>query len=169
MQRSWKTLAIGTDGKRCRCRVCGTERMAFNVKNSFPVPKYTLKDGTILLGKAPVCLRVNADVQIHNGEANRPETVDQVRIPLHVGSRNDKAPIKGGLQVLNKAIELKPNDTDSMAYLSLMYRQKSEIDPDNETRTADLKMAEDWVNKSLAARKAGASGSSEGSSTVTQQ
>ena len=63
---------------------------------------------------------------------------------------------------MNKAIELKPNDADSMVYLSLMYRQKSEIDPDNETRKADLKMAEDWVNKSLAARKAGtASGSSE--------
>ena len=53
-----------------------------------------------------------------------------------------------------------------MAYLNLMYRQKAEIDPDNETRTADLKQAEDWVNKSLAARKAGASGSSEGGSTA---
>ena len=49
-----------------------------------------------------------------------------------------------------------------MVYLNLMYRQKAEIDPDDETRQADLKLAEDWVNKALAARKAGtASGSSE--------
>lgn len=95
MNHSWKVMRIGSDGKQMRCKRCGTLKMQFNVKNSFPTPKYTLKDGTILLGKAPECLRVNADVQIHNGEANRPETVDQVRIPLHVGSRNDKAPIKG--------------------------------------------------------------------------
>ena len=40
-----------------------------------------------------------------------------------------------GLKALNKAIELKPNDTDSMAYLNLMYRQKAEIDSDEVTRT----------------------------------
>ncbi len=67
-----------------------------------------------------------------------------------------------GLKALNKAIELKPNDADSMVYLNLMYRQKAEIESDDDARQADLKQAEDWVNKALAARKAGtASGSSE--------
>ena len=67
-----------------------------------------------------------------------------------------------GLNTLHKAIDLKPNDGDSMVYLNLMYRQKAEIDPDSETRTADIKQAEGWVEKALAARKAGtASGSSE--------
>jgi len=70
--------------------------------------------------------------------------------------------VEEGLDALNKAIELKPNDADSMVYLNLMYRQKAEIDSDNETRFADLKQAEGWVDKALAARKAGtASGSSE--------
>ena len=70
--------------------------------------------------------------------------------------------VEEGLNAFNKAIELKPNDADSMVYLNLMYRQKAEIDPDDDTRQADLKQAEDWVNKALAARKAGtASGSSE--------
>ena len=56
-----------------------------------------------------------------------------------------------------------------MVYLNLMYRQKAEIDPDNETRSADLKQAEDWVNKALAARKAGtASGSSEAAPSAAQ-
>ena len=34
-----------------------------------------------------------------------------------------------------------------MAYLNLMYRQKAEIDPDDDTRQADIKQAEDWVDK----------------------
>jgi len=74
-----------------------------------------------------------------------------------------------GLKALNKAIELKPNDADSMVYLNLMYRQKAEIDEDDDTRQADLKQAEDWVNKALAARKAGtASGSSEAAPSAAE-
>ena len=56
-----------------------------------------------------------------------------------------------------------------MAYLNLMYRQKAEIDEDDDTRAADLKQAEDWVDKALAARKAGtASGSSEAAPSAAQ-
>ena len=42
--------------------------------------------------------------------------------------------VEEGLNALKKAIDLKPNDADSMVYLNLMYRQKAEIDPDEETR-----------------------------------
>lgn len=77
--------------------------------------------------------------------------------------------VEEGLSALKKAIELKPNDADSMVYLNLMYRQKAEIDSDDATRTADLKQAETWVDKALAARKAGtASGSSESASSAAQ-
>jgi tetratricopeptide (TPR) repeat protein len=77
--------------------------------------------------------------------------------------------ITEGLEDLNTAVKLKPNDADSMVYLNLMYRQKAEIDPDDETRQTDLKSAEDWVNKALAARKAGtASGSSEATPSAAQ-
>jgi tetratricopeptide (TPR) repeat protein len=94
-----------------------------------------------------------------------PPIPDKLRTPL---AEKNGPLVEEGLNALNKAIELKPNDTDSMAYLSLMYRQKSEIESDNGARTADLKQAEDWVNKSLAARKAGAAGSSEASSSAAQ-
>jgi tetratricopeptide (TPR) repeat protein len=59
------------------------------------------------------------------------------------------------LKMLQKAIELKPNDFNTMAYLNLMYRQKSEIDADADEREADLKKADDWVNKAVDMRKAG--------------
>lgn len=61
-----------------------------------------------------------------------------------------------GIKALQKAIELKPNDADAMAYLNLMYREKSDIDPDAETRIADLKQADEWVQKALAIKKGAA-------------
>jgi tetratricopeptide (TPR) repeat protein len=75
--------------------------------------------------------------------------------------------VEEGIKALNKAIELKPNDFDTMAYLNLMYRQKAEIDPDNDSRDADTKAAEDWVEKALAVKKAAAA-SSTSTGIVTQ-
>lgn len=73
-----------------------------------------------------------------------------------------------GLKALQKAIELKPNDADTMAYLNLMYRQKADIDADRDTREADLKLANDWVDKSVAERKVEASQPAAASSTASQ-
>jgi len=66
--------------------------------------------------------------------------------------------VKEGLEVLGKAIELKPNDFNTMAYLNLTYRQKADLEPTAEAREADLKQAEDWVEKALASKKAGTEG-----------
>jgi tetratricopeptide (TPR) repeat protein len=94
--------------------------------------------------------------------------------PIPANLRKDLAEKNGplvdeGLKALNKAIDLKPNDADSMVYLNLMYRQKAEIESDDDARQADLKQAEAWVNKALAARKAGtASGSSEAAPSAAE-
>jgi len=118
--------------------------------------------------KAAQMLRGENHLNVAKDQAH-PDELPVIPDKLRKGLAEQNAPlVDEGLKVLTKAIELKPNDTDSMAYLSLMYRQKSEIDPDNDTRAESLKLAEDWVNKSLAARKAGASGSSEGASTAAQ-
>jgi tetratricopeptide (TPR) repeat protein len=63
--------------------------------------------------------------------------------------------VKEGLEVLQKAIALRPNDFDTMAYLNLTYRQKADLEPTASAREADLKQAEDWVNKAVALKKAG--------------
>ena len=96
-------------------------------------------------------------------DAAHPDQLPVIPDKLRNGLADTNGPlVDEGLKALSKAVELKPNDSDSMAYLNLLYRQKAEIDPDDTTRTADLKMAEDWSNKGLAARKAGtASNSSE--------
>jgi hypothetical protein len=42
-----------------------------------------------------------------------------------------------------------------MAYLNLMYREKADLECDDLTaRAEDLKVADDWVDKTLAVKKA---------------
>lgn len=52
-----------------------------------------------------------------------------------------------GIADLKKAIELKPDYDDAMAYLNLLYRQKADMEATPEARDNDLKMADDLVDK----------------------
>jgi hypothetical protein len=56
--------------------------------------------------------------------------------------------------MLDKAVKVRPEYPDAMAYMNLLYREKAHIDCANpEARQADLKMADSWVDKSIAVRK----------------
>jgi tetratricopeptide (TPR) repeat protein len=62
--------------------------------------------------------------------------------------------VNEGLQMLDKAIKLRPEYPDAMAYMNLLYREKAHVDcGDPETRQADLKTADSWVDKSISTRK----------------
>ncbi len=52
-----------------------------------------------------------------------------------------------GIQYSQKAIELKPDFDDAMAYLNLLYRQKADMESTPEARAADEQMANDLVDK----------------------
>ncbi|MFY9802364.1 MAG: hypothetical protein WA211_19205 [Candidatus Acidiferrales bacterium] len=52
-----------------------------------------------------------------------------------------------GIGDLNKAIELRPDYDDAMAYLNLLYRQKADMESDQAARDADNKLADDLVEK----------------------
>jgi tetratricopeptide (TPR) repeat protein len=138
-----------------------------NIEPNNPEPYYWIGvlDWAVCFPRAQK-LRVENDIVQPNKEGELPPIPEKFRKEL----AEQNAPlVEEGLKALNKAIELKPNDVDAMAYLNLMYRQKAEIDEDKETREADLKLADDWVNKNLAARKAGtASGSSETAPAAAQ-
>jgi len=113
-------------------------------------------------------LRVDHNLNVAKDPAH-PDQLPVIPEKLRKGLAEQNGPlVEEGLNNLKKAIDLKPNDGGSMDYLSLMYRQKAEIDPDEDTRQEDLKLAEEWVNKALAAMKAGASGSSEASPSSAQ-
>jgi tetratricopeptide (TPR) repeat protein len=67
--------------------------------------------------------------------------------------QDNKGLVDEALQALTKAIELKPNDADAMAYLNLMYREKADYEASAADRAADLKLAEEWVEKALDIKK----------------
>jgi hypothetical protein len=63
--------------------------------------------------------------------------------------------IQDGIDVLNKALQLRPDYDDAMAYMNLMYREKADVDCDDPaTRATDLKTADEWVDKTMATKKA---------------
>jgi len=66
----------------------------------------------------------------------------------------NQAVVEDGIAKLSKAIELRPDYDDAMAYLNLMYRERADLECDNpDARKADLKTADDWVDKTIATKK----------------
>lgn len=62
--------------------------------------------------------------------------------------------IRDGMERLNKAIDLRKDYDDAMAYVNLMYREKAAIEcGDADARQADLKTADDWVEKTMATKR----------------
>src|ERR1700723_962319 len=63
--------------------------------------------------------------------------------------------IQEGTNILNKAIQLRPDYDDAMAYMNLMYRERADVECDDEAaRTEDLKTADHWVDETLRVKKA---------------
>jgi hypothetical protein len=52
-----------------------------------------------------------------------------------------------GINNLKKAIDLRPDYDDAMAYLNLLYRQKADMETDAAARDNDLKLADELVDK----------------------
>ena len=62
--------------------------------------------------------------------------------------------IDEGMQALDKALELRPDYDDAMAYYNLLWREKADTEcGDPAAREADLKKADEWVDKTLAVKK----------------
>ena len=67
----------------------------------------------------------------------------------------NSAVIQDGIDNLNKALQLRQDYDDAMAYMNLLYREKADRECDEpEQRAADLKEADNWVDKTMAAKKA---------------
>ena len=63
--------------------------------------------------------------------------------------------IQEGIDSLKKALDLRTDYDDAMAYMNLMYRERADVQCDDPAaRAADLKSADDWVDKTLAVKKA---------------
>jgi tetratricopeptide (TPR) repeat protein len=78
--------------------------------------------------------------------------------------------VKEGIEMLEKAISLRKDYDDAMAYLNLMYRERADIQcGDPEARAADLKLADDMVAKTMETKKAKAEKANEQHGIVLDQ
>jgi tetratricopeptide (TPR) repeat protein len=79
---------------------------------------------------------------------------DQKKVCEEMKAKNGAA-IQEGIDSLDKAIKLREDYDDAMAYMNLMYRERADIECDDEAaRAADLKTADGWVDKAMDAKKA---------------
>ncbi|HVW76930.1 MAG TPA: tetratricopeptide repeat protein [Alloacidobacterium sp.] len=63
--------------------------------------------------------------------------------------------VSEGMQYLQKALDIRPNYDDAMAYMNLMYRQKANLECGNDqARKDDIAQADQWREKTMGTRKA---------------
>jgi tetratricopeptide (TPR) repeat protein len=135
-------------------------RLQLEPKNPEPYYWIAVLDWTDCFARAG---GVRKDLKLNfSKDPKNPNTLPPLPEKARAELEEENGPlVKEGLEALEKALKLKPNDFDTMAYLNLMYRQKAEIESDPDAREADLKAADDWTDKALAIRK-GTSGAATG-------
>jgi tetratricopeptide (TPR) repeat protein len=68
--------------------------------------------------------------------------------------RQNIAVVEDGIQMLTRAIELRQDYDDAMAYINLLYRERAKIECGNRAAVAaDLKKADEWTDLAMRARK----------------
>jgi Tfp pilus assembly protein PilF len=62
--------------------------------------------------------------------------------------------IDSGLQALDKALQIDPEYDDAMAYENLLIRERADLADSKDEYEKQVKIADDWVQKALATKKA---------------
>src|SRR5580658_86036 len=69
--------------------------------------------------------------------------------------QQNTALVDEGIHYLSLAVQLRPDYSDAMVYLNLVYRRKADLDGgDPSALAADLKAASEWTSKAMETRKA---------------
>lgn len=116
-----------------------------SLKNDDPEPYYWV--GVIDWSLA---YRGNKDAREEYNSTAKKTIKDEDPLPAKVAADfSDKygKTVDEGIDDLKKSIELKPDYDDAMAYLNLLYRQKADMEATPDARMADLKSADDLVDK----------------------
>ena len=127
-------------------------RMASDVDPNDPEPYYSVGviDWTACYQPR---MEERAKLGMKPDEHLNPKNKDQKKACDELKEKNTPA-ITEGIDSLKKAIDLRPDYDDAMAYMNLMYREKADVEcEDPAARTEDLKTADNWVDKTLAVKK----------------
>ncbi len=128
-------------------------RMASDMDPNDPEPYYSV--GVI---DWTACYQPRMEARAKLGmkpeEHLNPKNKDQKQACTELKVKNAPA-IQEGIDSLNKAIQLRPDYDDAMAYMNLMYREKADVECDDlPGREEDLKTADHWVDETLRVKKA---------------
>jgi len=128
-------------------------RMASDVDPNDPEPYYSVGVIDWTASYQPR-MEERAKLGMRPEENLNPKNKDQKKVCEELKQKNMPA-ISEGIDSLNKAIQLRPDYDDAMAYMNLMYREKADVECDDlAARAEDLKTADSWVDKTLATKKA---------------
>jgi len=61
--------------------------------------------------------------------------------------------IEGGLQALDKCLQINPDYDDAMAYENLLIRERADLTDSKEEYAQQIKVADDWIQKNLDTKK----------------
>ena len=75
--------------------------------------------------------------------------------------------VEDGLMKLTKALEIDPRYSEAMAYMNLLVRERASLADSQEQYEKDIAIADDWVKKSLEAKKAIADESAGGGESAS--
>jgi tetratricopeptide (TPR) repeat protein len=128
-------------------------RMASDVDPNDPEPYYSVGVIDWTAAYQPR-MEERAKLGMKPEEHLNPKNKDQKKACDELKVKNAPA-IQEGIDSLNKAIQLRPDYDDAMAYMNLMYREKADVECDDlATREEDLKTADHWVDETLRVKKA---------------
>jgi len=94
--------------------------------------------------------RGNKELRVdYNAKSRKPVKDEEPMPPLVRDDFTKKygSIIDEGIQYLHKAIELRPDYDDAMAYLNLLYRQKADTETSADARNNDLRLADELVDR----------------------
>ena len=84
------------------------------------------------------------------------QPISNARVRLDL---KDSAPyVEDGIANLEKALNIDPRYADAMAYMNLLIRERASLADMMDQYKADIALADDWVRKSLEAKKAAGGG-----------
>jgi tetratricopeptide (TPR) repeat protein len=127
-------------------------RMAADMDPNDPEPYYSVGviDWTACYQPR---MEERAKLGLKPDENLNPKNKDQKKACDELKVKNGPS-IQEGIESLNKAIALRPDYDDAMAYLNLMYREKADVECDDlNQRQEDLKTADHWVDQTLLTKK----------------
>ena len=128
-------------------------RMASDLDPNDPEPYYSIGVIDWTAAYQPR-MEKRATLGMKPEENLNPKNKDQKKVCEELKTQNAPA-IQEGIDSLNKAIQLRPDYDDAMAYLNLMYREKGDVECDDlPGRAEDLKTADHWVDETLRVKKA---------------